>query len=1309
MVQVHQIHGQCLYVPGKVEGGLGLRYFLDTGASDNFLSRSTFNQLPKYVRDRLQAEQLTASLANGGDILIYGSVDLTCRLRSVRLTIPFRVANISEDAILGMGFFRENKCHLNLDQGLLQIGEQIVQCVDRTGYPLSAKIQVRQTVVIPPASEINVACKLSQETAQPTGITENLPTDDLGVRTAASLVTVDDKKRLALRCINPHAQPVTLNAGTVVGTFSAITPDQVETPQDSTPSTTTSSGQLSMDMPVPAHLTTLYEQAVQQCTSPDQGSQLAELLTRYAHVFSTSDTDVGCTDLVRHSIPTQEGVAPIKQPPRRLGAEKDAEVERQVQELVEKGMVEPADSAWSSPVVLVRKRCGAYRLCCDFRRLNQVTRQDAYPLPRIDDSLDALSGAVYFSTLDLISGYWQVPLDEDAQEKSAFVTRSGLWRWKVLPFGLTSAPATFERLMERVLHGLQWKSLLLYLDDVIIFSTDFASHLSRLEAVLQRLAGAKLKLKPSKCSLLQSEVKYLGHVVSKHGVKTDPEKVEAVREWKTPACQSELRTFLGFVGYYRRFCPDFASVAKPLHRLTAKGVPFSWTETEQAAFEQLRQFLLEAPVLAYPEPGVEFIVDTDASADGVGSVLSQVQNGEERVIAYFSKTLSPAERNYCVTRRELLAVVMAVKHFRPYLYGRPFRLRTDHASLKWLYKLKEPQHQVARWIEILSEFTFKLEHRAGRLHENADGLSRKLCTECKQCDSITKRDSGESSGELEEPVTRQITVKDPLSQEVPGLQQTPGSDLHLLYEAVLTNQPIPTDAIETGSWELKKLASMMDVCRLHQGILQLRTQHNNRELWVTVCPRELRPVVIKDTHTQHHAGVNKTYRRILSNWYWPGMSSDIRRAIKQCEVCQMAKSSKKTTSGNQKRLYSGRPWQVVAIDLVGPFLETPRRNKMVLVISDHFSRWRDAIAIPDGTAETVARVLDGQVFAYLGLPERIHSDQGAQFESALFKELCALWGVQKSRTTAYHPQGNGMVERGNRELGDSLRSLLLTRAEDDWDLLLPQIMRSIRATPHTATGETPNYLLYGRELRLPDTLLTPPTESTTRLEYVDQVKSRLEEAHEYLRNQQQLIRTEDPVAEPLYKSGDLVWLVNRRFKKGTTPKLQPKYNGPYKVIQVFENNTYQLELNGKRSVENESRLKLYSPTTASWGKAPERQEVTRQPPRMGGTRRPKPRKESPSSLDEFNLPELPTPEVPHCEEAASLEDTDPPEPLTSQDEPTEDLHNESATSQGPVAEPARRSGRSREAPRHLSDYVLNALVLEQGPRGQGDIKTAVSL
>ena len=691
-------------------------------------------------------------MADGSGLLIYGSIELMCRIRTIRVPVQFQVANVTDEAILGIRFLRDNKCILSVDKGLLSIGETTLTCTARVGSLLSNKVQVLHPTSIPPGNEVQILCRLTSPPAHPIGVIEDFGHQQ-EVCVAATLSKPSHLHRVLVRCINTGPASLNLRAGTTIGLYTPVEENHIYPGDSKTTPIAPPPPHANEPLPVPPHLEDLYSQAAQNCQTSLQRQQISQLLNRYSDVFSSCDTDVGLTNLVQHSIPTLPDTQPIRQPPRRLGFEKDQEVEKQVHDLVEKGMVTATDSAWSSPVVLVKKKDGSWRLCIDYRSLNAVTRRDAYPLPRIDDSLDALSGSTFFSTLDLLSGYWQVPLDKEAQEKSAFVTRGGLWKWRVLPFGLTSAPATFERLMERVLSGLQWKSLLLYLDDVIVFSASFDDHLTRLTTVLDRFRSANLKLKPTKCTLLQSEVKYLGHVVSSKGVRTDPEKVQAVQNWPTPRCQNEVRQFLGFVGYYRKFCPDYATIAKPLSRLTAKDHPFQWSEEEAAAFQQLRDLIIHAPILAYPQPTTQFILDTDASLDGAWAVLSQVQGNEERVIAYYSKTLSPAERNYCVTRRELLAVVMAVKHFRPYLYGQTFLLRTDHASLQWLYRRKEPSHQVARWLEMLSEYSFQLRHRSGIHHGNADGMSR-ICSTCKQCERITNRDGGPSWEDLTiQPIT----------------------------------------------------------------------------------------------------------------------------------------------------------------------------------------------------------------------------------------------------------------------------------------------------------------------------------------------------------------------------------------------------------------------------------------------------------------------------------------------------------------------------------------------------------------------------
>ena len=413
----------------------------------------------------------------------------------------------------------------------------------------------------------------------------------------------------------------------------------------------------------------------------EEKEQLRALLVEFSDVVATSNEDVGQTNLMAHKIDV-DGAAPVKQPPRRLPFHKREEVRKHLDQMLDADVVEPSSSPRSSPVVLVKKPDGSSRFCIDYGALNNVTKKDAYPLPRIDDTLDSLEGAKYFSTLDLQSGYWQDDVDSQFRDKTAFSTPFGLYQFKRMPFGLTNAPATFQRLMAVVFGGLTPMMCLVYQDDIIVFSTTFQEHVERLRPVLSRLREAGLKLKPRKCKLLCEHVRFLGHVVSVQGVSTDPEKIRAIVDWPTPTCVKDVRSFLGMVGCYRRFIRDFSTVARPMNQLLEKDVPFAWNEDVDRSFQVLKKALSSAPILSFPDFSLPFLVDTDASNSGLGAVLSQVgPDNVERPVYFASRTLNRAEHKYSTTRKELLAVVWALKTFRPYLLGAPFVLRTDHNAL----------------------------------------------------------------------------------------------------------------------------------------------------------------------------------------------------------------------------------------------------------------------------------------------------------------------------------------------------------------------------------------------------------------------------------------------------------------------------------------------------------------------------------------------------------------------------------------------------------------------------------------------------
>ena len=1151
------------YVRVKVEGQ-GEVMLLDSGCTQSVIPRTVLDRLPKESSMQIRPVAGKGVLADGQKISLHGITQLTFRLGQKKYQHDFLVADIHNHILLGLDFLEANQCRIDFHNAQLHCGKEVVYCCTAGGLPLIAKVQVQRDTVIPARTECMLAAKINQLWTRGAACVEAIRTVP-GLMVATS-VHHPQGRDVAIRLMNPTDNDIRVKSGQVIAKCSPvdIMEQQIE-------STTPNS--------LPTYL--------QECFTtwgehlpPDEKAQLEALLVKHQGVFSNGKFDVGRTKVTQHSITVQDGTRPIKQRPYRHGPIQEAEVERQVQELKQQGFIREVHGAWSSPVVLVKKKDDSWRFCVDYRQLNEVTAKDAYPLPRIDDSLDALGGSRLFSTLDLTSGYWQVELEESAKEKAAFVTRSGLWEWEVLPFGLTSAPSTFERLMETVLRGLHWKTLLIYLDDIIVFSKDVETHIERLGEVFTRLRQAGLKLKPSKCTLFAKRVQYLGHVVSDQGVETDETKVQCVRDWPIPHHRKDVRAFLGTCGYYRRFIPNYSEVSRPLSQLSSKQVPFKWDPEAQNAFDRLKECLTQAPILAYPDHSLPFILDTDASQVGTGAVLSQIQQGQERPIAYYSKMYSKEEANYCVTRQELLAIVKALKHFRPHLFGREFMVRTDHASLPWLLRMPNPNGQLARWLEILSEYTFQISHRKGLKHNNADGLSRQVCKDCKQCQRWfpnTESQLGSlqtvsrESAPVDSPVSGDPT---PLTNEV-AIAQTEDEQWGAVYKAFLTQQRLDEKLL---GWQAQRLHQLWDHLRLtREGVLQVELPCRQSRAWRTVCPNKMRMEVVREAHHEAHFGFNKTLAMVRQKWYWPGMTSHIRRQVRCCLECQKAKPAAHRQSKDQNKLRAGRPWQIVAVDLCGPLPETTRGNTQILVLADHFTRWYDAIPIPDGRAETVARVLDERVFSYFGIPEVIHSDQGAQFQSDLFTACCQLWRCKKTRTAPYHPQGNSVVERLNRTMGNSLRAMLAESEHLEWDQLVPQIMRAVRATPHRITGETSNYLMLGRETRLPHDLLVdhPTGIECSDEEYVTQLQKDLQTAYNRMRQQNlDQARTDDSEEEPRFKRGDKVWLKSYFNKKGRGAKLQPKYVGPYLVTKPLPYQTYEMERKGKLTVQHEGRIKL---------------------------------------------------------------------------------------------------------------------------------------
>ena len=806
------------------------------------------------------------------------------------------------------------------------------------------------------------------------------------------------------------------------------------------------------------------------------------------------------------------------------------------------GIIEESHSPWMSPAVYVPKKTGGLRICIDYRELNKRTKRDSYPLPLIDEVQDRLAGSTIFSTLDLQSGYWQMPLNPSDKEKTAFCPGPGfrLYQFCRMPFGLMNAPSSFQRMMDQIFRSLPFVSS--YIDDVLIHSSSVREHKEHLQEVFNRISEAGLTLRGQKCKLGLSEVKYLGHVFSAAGMQPDPEKVSVTRNWPTPTNVAEVRQFLGLASYYRRYISQFAQIATPLHQLTCKNSIFQWSSACQESFDTLKSKLMTPPTLAYPHTHTQsgpFVLHTDASSHGVGAVLEQ----DGRVIVYVSRALTAAERNYSVIQKECLAIVYATKQFRQYLLGRPFELMTDHAPLQWL-SAQKAEGMLARWSLALQEFDFKISYKPGVNNGNADALSRIPPKAC----SATMLSTTTYRTQLQE-------------------QQRSDSHLSIIYKGIESQtKPTTTDPI------LRRYIQLWHQLSIQDGVLcrKYYPANTTTSIIVPIIPLSLRPQLLQEFHNTPaagHLGSSKTLSLIRKEAYWVNMATDIHQYCTQCTICQQSKLSRPQKAPLQT-VPIGRPWQMVAVDVLEVPISTSQ-NRYLLVFQDYFTKWPEAIPLHNQTAESVTQATI-KVFATYGIPDILHSDQGRNFESALLNKTLQAFGTDKSRTTAYHPQGDGMVERFNRSLLQLLRSYVETK--DDWEMYLPLVLFAYRTASHASTGLSPYLLMYGREPKTPPLpVCQSGFEPST---YVAHVQGKLAEMRQFVDDHLEKAAHlqkdyyDQRTTTQCFNPNDLVWL-----QDPTARKLDPIWEGGWSVRSVKGPVTVEIEKGPVTKVVHVNRLR----------------------------------------------------------------------------------------------------------------------------------------
>ena len=1137
-----------------VVGGVQCRLLLDTGSSINLMNKSVFDVL--FNRPVLLKTSVVAKTAAQDPLPLLGRANVSLKLAGQVSVMPFYVTEcIDVPVLLGLEFLSACPCVVDVAGGrLVMTPSRVVRSVSASVVSVG-RVILQTDVSVPPGHELVVSGFVPNSDFRGPALME--PNADIeGVELVPSFVSVSGQ---FVPCIvrNISSEPVTIHKRSELGQLEV---GVAECPLSGEGSCTRNwREQLDLS---------------QSELTDEQRSAVLSLLDQYEDVV---DGRLGFTSLVQHHIDTGNA-PPTRCAARRIPPFLQGKVKAELDRMVETGILEENfGSSWGSPICVVSKKDGNIRICADLRKVNSVTRIPAYGIPRIDTLLDSLGGNSVFCVLDLKQCYYQIGVAPEDADKTTIVTPFGAYKHKRLPLGINGAPMTCARLLDLVLRDVPPETALAYFDDILIGGKDFNDVMVKLELVLKRLRGAGLTVNLQKCALFQKTVKFLGHVISAEGVAVDPEKVEKVRSWPVPRTAAQLASFLGMASYMRKHVRDFALIAAPLQRLLHKDKAFVWTEEAQSSFDKLRAALCEAPVLSvpdfHPDAGM-FILETDASQESAGAVLKQCVGDDEKVIAYGSHRFSKAQSNYSVTKREMFAVVFFADKFSPYLLGRKFLVRTDHASLRWLMNFKNPTGVLARWYEILAQFQFTIEHRPGAEHVVPDALSRRppdVSDESCQTD--------ESSADV-----FRVTCSD-WSVSYLRAEQDQDPNLSVVSRYLSAGRKPKKKEV---SATVGRFLSQWHRLRLLNGVLYrvYRRRPFDTDQLQIVLPHSLVSSVLASLHAGPaggHFASDKLYEQVRLRFWWPQMLSEIESFCRKCTHCGSRNKPVPAPRASLGELSATEPLDVVGLDILSSLPATPSGHHHLLVVVDHFSRWVEAYPLKTQEAAEVASVFVREFVSRFGCPRRIHSDRGANFTGEIMRRTCELLGISRSTTTAFHPMSNSIVERTNRTLINMFAKFLEQHEHAEWDKNLPLLLLGLRGQVHRSLGVSPYCVLFGREPRLPVQVeLDVPLRGRTRgiSEYLDELRSNLKGLHRValensrLSHQKNKAIYDRKVNDFNFAPGDAVYL-----HKGVVPKgAYYKFLRPWKpavIVDKVGDLNYRVRLEGAKStlLVHHNRLK----------------------------------------------------------------------------------------------------------------------------------------
>jgi len=1139
----------------KIKGYCGnykVQIFLDTGSSVSLIKRRALNSIQEKNKRTIYNKVPKILGAGGVELRTHGAALVELRIQKAQVDVPCIVVEDAStwegDILLGIRAQRELGMIINLQENVIKgLGRDIPIDYEINSLNSTWKLRATGDVSIPPNHIVAIACKPPPIGTQcricffePNGLYASTIEAGL-IDFAEPIVLVTNTTNEWIHC----------KKDTSLGMVSKLDTANI-----------ISTRELSGDDNT---IENKREELRELINCPEQfREKLLDVLVPYRpQTVAKKGEPLGRTHLMEMDIELLPGTKPIALAPYRTPHSQLDTLNTQLDNLIAHRVMGPTMSPYAAPVVLVKKADGTLRICCDYRKLNSQTVGNEFPLPNIAEIINKLGEAKFFSSIDLLQAYHQVPLTDRAKALTAFRTADRHLQYEVAPFGLKNMPSVFQRLMN-MLFAAEARvrpneiPIIAYLDDILIASKDEESHLKRIKYVLDRLQYANLKLRIDKCQFFKTKINFLGHVISADGYAPQSEKIRAIKEFPKPNNVKAVRAFLGLAGYYRTFIQNFSVIAEPLSRLIKKDVDFVWSDEQEVAFKKLCDALTGDTILQYPNFNKEFFVECDASGIGIGCVITQVSEGKRKPVAYSSRLLRRAEVNYTTTEKEALSIIAALQKHRYILLGYKITVVTDHQPLLGLFRSTLPPGRLGRWALLAQEFDIKVVYRPGRQNNVPDALSRYPVSEVQTVNST------QVIGKMVEPIA---------PDELRDAQRADDQ-----YRDVIGRLSKLPERTAEGEFHLRD--------RILHHETEVRERGVTRNKVKVVIPESLVSRVLQLNHDSRfcgHGGVEITLRKLKSQFFIKGLRQKVERYVATCPIC--LKTKRKYTKDCEIRKYPlpNYVFEQVHLDLLGPIPVSTNGHRHIMVITDRLSRYTIAEPIPDRTAETIVEALHRRLVVEYTTPKVLLSDNAKEFISDLMAQMCKYYGIRKVHCASYHPAANGLVERANGKILAVLRTSISQR-QNDWDIQVRYAQTAINCAYHHTIKETPHFMVFLQDKVLPYDILIKelPITPGSRGDYVENAmymaNIAVDCARKNLEEEQAkwVTKVNEGREAPKIKVGMRVYIKLHTVKVGLAKKLQNKYKGPYRVLELMKFNKFRVRslVTGKEEQIHNDHIKI---------------------------------------------------------------------------------------------------------------------------------------